>query len=427
MKAFSDQLAFRHRFGQAFGEVAEALRPRTLLILVDDLDRCRPEQVVETLEAINFLVNAGSCYVVIGIAPEQVMHCVGLGFKDIAAEMAPLPDSEKDPDEWARRKRQEFARNYLEKLINVEVSIPVLTDEDALHLTDSIAAESKPVGLPGTLRPLALVGWPWALLGIMVVFAAAVVLLRPPSEGPRVPTITAGTMDGEGGFIPPPVFSASPDAGFAQNVAETTSVTVAAARVSAHREPPEWPVEGILGLMVLALCLVLWWRIRHSEDQQIEDSPIFKDALRIWSPLVRARVNSPRELKRFANQVRYLSMVTGGGTLLGRSPPSESLIVALTALQGVARTPSAGGEERSRSLPPGLVQLLATTEQGSVDEFAEEIDQWVTEAVPTAERDRFLPLLKAALAKHRETFPGEAVNEDLLRRFHIMASGIMVR
>ena len=74
VKAFSDQLGFRHRFGEAFKEVAEALRPYTLLILIDDLDRCRPEQVVATLEAINFLVSAGPCFVVIGIAPEQVMH-----------------------------------------------------------------------------------------------------------------------------------------------------------------------------------------------------------------------------------------------------------------------------------------------------------------------------------------------------------------
>ena len=41
IRNFKDQLGLRHRFEEAFKEVSEALRPQTLLILVDDLDRCR--------------------------------------------------------------------------------------------------------------------------------------------------------------------------------------------------------------------------------------------------------------------------------------------------------------------------------------------------------------------------------------------------
>ena len=132
VRDFGNQLGLRYRFGEAFKEVSEALKPNTLLILIDDLDRCRPEQVVETLEAINFLTDAGSCYVVMGIAPEQVMHCVGLGFKEIAEEMANMPDGElpDNPETLGREKRRVYARNYLEKLINIEIPIQKLTDDD---------------------------------------------------------------------------------------------------------------------------------------------------------------------------------------------------------------------------------------------------------------------------------------------------------
>ena len=152
VKAFDDQLGFRHRFGSAFKEVAEALQPKTLMILVDDLDRCRPEKVLETLEAINFLVNAGPCYVVIGFAPEQVIRSIGMKFREIAREMprkpTENPDSVVDFEATERENRSDYARQYLDKLINIEVPIPRLTDQDATTLsqttpTDNLQASRK--------------------------------------------------------------------------------------------------------------------------------------------------------------------------------------------------------------------------------------------------------------------------------------------
>ena len=132
---------FAIEFAAAFREVCEALHPRTLTIVIDDLDRCRPEQVVETLEAVNFLVTAGPCYVILGIAPEQVMRCVGLGFKDIAAEMAAANVHTADE---GRAWRREFAKNYLEKLINVEVPVPTLTSEDARKIVAAAGEDEQP-------------------------------------------------------------------------------------------------------------------------------------------------------------------------------------------------------------------------------------------------------------------------------------------
>ena len=133
-KTFGDHLGFRHRFRAALLEVVDAMEPYRLAILIDDLDRCRPEQVVETLEAINFLTEAAPCYVVMGIAKELVTRCVGLGFKDIAQEMpcvsgntADQSDSSEDDQ---RLKRAHYARQYLEKIINLEVRLPKVTESD---------------------------------------------------------------------------------------------------------------------------------------------------------------------------------------------------------------------------------------------------------------------------------------------------------
>ena len=181
---FGNQLGFRHRFAEAFKEVAEALRPKRLVVLIDDLDRCRPNQVVEVLEAVNFLVSAGPCYILMGIAPEQVMHCVGLGFKEIAAEMAMLDkdgqeiplDADAQPGIRAHRARREFAQNYLEKLINIEVPIPKLTDGEANRLAVLVKPNRGPKRFLGALRVAR------SLVTALVALGVGIYVLEPLSQ-----------------------------------------------------------------------------------------------------------------------------------------------------------------------------------------------------------------------------------------------------
>lgn len=146
IKDLSAQTSFRHKFAQEFREVTQALKPRTMLILIDDLDRCRPENVLEVLEAVNFLVSSGDCFVVLGMSRDRVERCVGLGFKDIAKEMIDSPmtgvqsGNEEDED---KKRRSEFARHYLEKLINIEIPVPKMEHEQSLNLLKHSSAEKE--------------------------------------------------------------------------------------------------------------------------------------------------------------------------------------------------------------------------------------------------------------------------------------------
>ena len=76
-----DQLSFRSKFQEALKEITDALDPWSLTVIVDDLDRCRPEQVVDVLEAVNFLSASGGCFIVLGISLEQVTNAVGLAYE----------------------------------------------------------------------------------------------------------------------------------------------------------------------------------------------------------------------------------------------------------------------------------------------------------------------------------------------------------
>jgi hypothetical protein len=156
-KDLEAQTSFRMRFAREFRDVTESFSPsQRMLILVDDLDRCRPEKVREVLEAVNFLVSSGDCFVVLGMARDVVEEYLSLSFKrvvdsiswdalglseeDIAraiTEVQPNASITKMWGENARKsatnssaalemeaKRRSYARLYLEKLVQIEVSIP---------------------------------------------------------------------------------------------------------------------------------------------------------------------------------------------------------------------------------------------------------------------------------------------------------------
>lgn len=56
LKTASAQTSFRSRFATEFEEVTRAL-PYTMVIVIDDLDRCQPATVLTIMEAVNFLVS----------------------------------------------------------------------------------------------------------------------------------------------------------------------------------------------------------------------------------------------------------------------------------------------------------------------------------------------------------------------------------
>ena len=414
VKAFGDQLGFRHRFGEAFNEVAEALRPNTLLILIDDLDRCRPEQVVATLEAINFLVSAGPCYIVMGIAPEQVMYCVGLGFKEIAAERAEAPGDGQDPEIQARDARRDFARNYLEKLVNIEVPIPKLTDEGAGRLVEPVSSSGNPLEIRRAF---------WHFVGRLAAFAGVLAIL---GAGIYVGTgmyrnVTTSSDQGQRPAATPPSTTPSlepsptpdPNEGPTSQSPEPSGDGNGNFRPSAEERVPWWiplSAAGLLALAMLAVIALYAWR---RQEDRIQDSPAFTKALNIWHPLVRARTNSPRQMKRFINRVRYLAMASSVTPDRSVQQPSESLIVALAALQSINIDVAA---ENSVGVLTGLFK--------DPNNAVAAASFW-SEMTTLEMREK--ELIQKAFADHHDQIGSEEVTEEILSQLHKMASGIVVR
>jgi photosystem II stability/assembly factor-like uncharacterized protein len=306
------QTSFRYNFSNEFRDVADSLNPLTMVLFVDDLDRCRPEQVYDMLEAVNFLVSCGDCFVVMGLARRRVERCIGLVFDKVAAEG---PDQDKGKHLNRQQQRQRFARAYLEKLINIEVPVPKAGLADNLSLLIRKAAKKprrktiETVGetisnLRKHLVPIAL-----ALFAVMLaIWASAQIFDRPGQSPATAPSPTPS---------PTPTEQSSPSPSLAPGVSPIP--TPQPSPDSPTGPAKFWPGQAgsrpLWAMLLLAAAIITPGLIRLSRrtGAVIEDSPGFIQALEKWFPFLATGNDdmTPRTVKRFVNRVRYFAMMKG--------------------------------------------------------------------------------------------------------------------
>ncbi len=107
-------------FRKAFDQLLKDAGINQLVVLIDDLDRCLPDTAIETLEAIRLFVFTAKTAFVVAADEAMIEYAVRKHFPD-------LPDSTGPRD---------YARNYLEKLIQVPFRIPALGEtETRIYVT----------------------------------------------------------------------------------------------------------------------------------------------------------------------------------------------------------------------------------------------------------------------------------------------------
>jgi len=95
-------------FHQDFADLLAETNVEILVVFIDDLDRCTPDTVIGTLEAIKLFLFAPQTVFIIGADERLVRHAVRRRFPELQGDTA------------------EVGRDYLEKLIQFPVRIPPL-------------------------------------------------------------------------------------------------------------------------------------------------------------------------------------------------------------------------------------------------------------------------------------------------------------
>lgn len=102
-------------FRKDFSELLEATNFKRLIVIIDDLDRCSPDRIIENLEAIKLFLNVPKTAFLIGADPRIVRYAIEHKYQS-------SKEIEKD--------NNRIVIDYLEKIIQLPYSLPRLSESE---------------------------------------------------------------------------------------------------------------------------------------------------------------------------------------------------------------------------------------------------------------------------------------------------------
>ncbi len=111
-----------HTFRREFAALLNDATIKTLVVLIDDLDRCSPDRIVDNLEAVKLFLSVDRTAFVIGADRRIVEHAIRSRY---ARPPSNAGIDVKPPSEIQFEDR--LVRDYLEKIVQVPYSIPRLS------------------------------------------------------------------------------------------------------------------------------------------------------------------------------------------------------------------------------------------------------------------------------------------------------------
>lgn len=113
------------KFQKEFAKLLDESKISRMVVFVDELDRCRPDTILDTLEAIKLFLFEGKVAFVIGADERHISYAVKNKFKDIEGIQI------------------DIGKEYLEKLIQYPIRIPRLNADEVETYIACLLLESE--------------------------------------------------------------------------------------------------------------------------------------------------------------------------------------------------------------------------------------------------------------------------------------------
>jgi len=104
-----------------------------IVLYIDDLDRCSPEQIVDVLQAVHLLLAFDLFVVVVGVDPGWLLRSLRGRYADL------LRDGETDSDGGQWRTPQD----YIQKILNIPLVLPRMTTSGLANLLQGLAEPTE--------------------------------------------------------------------------------------------------------------------------------------------------------------------------------------------------------------------------------------------------------------------------------------------
>ena len=110
-------------FKKEFQEVIESLGVDNLVVMIDDLDRCTPDKIIDTLEAIKLFLAVPRITFIIAVDERVIKYSIKSRY--------PMIDNDS----------VDISKDYIEKIIQLPVNIPELSEVDIMNYMYLLANE----------------------------------------------------------------------------------------------------------------------------------------------------------------------------------------------------------------------------------------------------------------------------------------------
>jgi len=332
---------FIRHFSDELAQVLDALpRAQQVVIFVDDLDRCPPDQTLEILEALQLLTESQRCYFVLGMDQTMVRYAIELKYQSL------LELKQKHGEDITG-----FGAHYLEKIITLAVHVPLVRATEIEEETRSSAAqlaalardESRAGSLRGRPSPSQVFLLAWLLLcflGFSFLFSmsgpvrdtqtstSAATDPKDPAAAPQAGTSKTVVQPSAAVEAPAQVQQVQSAADLAKNAKElprerppaaVTPSAATSARSADHvYRQSRNALLGVLSasfaacMILLAIAALLYYRLRSigPVGSPAKDSPEFNAALRVYLAHL---PQNPRKLIRSGNVARFMYYLLGSG------------------------------------------------------------------------------------------------------------------
>ena len=102
-----------HEFKSDFSQLLKESKINNLVVIIDDLDRCLPDTILNTLEAIKLFISTENTAFLISIDERIIKYAINSRYPN-----------------FDTTQKKEISRDYLEKLIQIPIRVPLMSRND---------------------------------------------------------------------------------------------------------------------------------------------------------------------------------------------------------------------------------------------------------------------------------------------------------
>jgi hypothetical protein len=133
---YREHIAFLDEFHKELENITRLLGrgKKPLVIIIDDLDRCPYDQVIQVIEAIKIFLDTEGCVFLLGIDRDLVVRAIANKYKDIMG----IDGSDSD---ILPPKKPVFYEEYIDKIIHLAFVLPRLTQSNTTNFISLVCED----------------------------------------------------------------------------------------------------------------------------------------------------------------------------------------------------------------------------------------------------------------------------------------------